>query len=54
MCLLEQPYVVDESAGTIAKVLQQASKALGAPVSLEAFVRYHVGESQAAEAQPQE
>jgi len=44
MCLLEQTFVVDDSAGTITKVLATASKELGAPVTLEAFVRYHVGE----------
>ena len=44
VCLLEQPYVVDDSAGSIAKVLAAAGKELGAEIELTGFVRYHVGE----------
>jgi len=51
--LLEQQYLIEEKAGSVSKVLQKASKDLGAEVTLEGFVRYHVGES-AAEAEESE
>ena len=44
VALLEQPFIVDESAGSVRKVLAAASKALGADVQLVGFVRYQVGE----------
>ena len=47
VCLLEQPYVVDDSAGSVGKVLAAAGKELGANVALTGFVRYHVGEGSA-------
>ena len=37
-CLLDQTYLI-EDAGTVSKVLEQASKDLGAPVSLTAMLR---------------
>ena len=43
-CLLEQQYLIDADAGTVAKVLAAAADDLGAEVSLGGFVRYHVGE----------
>lgn len=45
VCLLEQPYVVDEAAGSVAKVLAAAGKELGATVELGGFVRFQVGEA---------
>ena len=42
--LLEQEYIVEDKAGDVRKVLKKASADLGAEVSLEGFVRYHVGE----------
>lgn len=50
-CLLEQEYVIEDSAGSVAKVLQAAGAELGAEVSLEGFVRYHIGEGAAAKAE---
>ena len=47
VCLLEQQFLIDDSAGAISKVLEAASKDLGAEVSLDGFVRYHVGEEAA-------
>jgi len=44
VALLEQPFIVDESAGSVRKVLAAASKALGAEVRLAGFMRYQVGE----------
>jgi elongation factor Ts len=41
--LMEQVYVVDGET-KIAKVIENASKTLGAPVKLAGFVRYQVGE----------
>ena len=43
--LLEQEYIVEEKAGDVSKVLKQASADLGAEVTLEGFVRYHLGEA---------
>ena len=45
MVLLEQEYIVEEKAGDVSKVLKQASADLGAEVTLEGFVRYHLGEA---------
>jgi len=42
--LLEQPFVVDDSAGPIKKVLQAAAKKVGAPVEIIGFLRFHTGE----------
>lgn len=47
VCLLEQPFIIDDSAGSITKVLAAAGKELGADVALTGFVRYRVGESEA-------
>lgn len=47
--LLEQQYLIEEKAGAVSKVLKKASTDLGAEVTLEGFVRYHVGESAEAE-----
>ena len=44
VCLVDQTYMIDETAGSVRKVLEAAGKELGAPVSLAAFVRYTVGE----------
>jgi elongation factor Ts len=41
--LLQQTFVIDGET-QIAKVLEKASKDLGAPVAIEAFVRFQVGE----------
>jgi elongation factor Ts len=41
--LLQQTYVIDQET-KIEKVLEKASKDLGAPVSIEGFVRFQVGE----------
>ncbi|HEY5337836.1 MAG TPA: translation elongation factor Ts [Rhizomicrobium sp.] len=41
--LMNQVFVIDGET-TIAKVIEKASKDLGAPVEIEAFVRYQVGE----------
>ena len=41
--LLEQIYVVD-GENRIAQVVENAAKALGAPIKLTGFVRYHLGE----------
>ena len=49
VCLLEQAYLIDDSAGSVSKVLAAAGKQLGAPVELRAFARYQVGESVAGE-----
>ena len=48
VCLLEQDYVVDDGAGSVAKVLRAAASELGGPVELDGFVRFHVGDSAAA------
>ena len=42
--LLQQTFVIDNET-QIAKVLENASKDLGAPISVEGFVRFQVGES---------
>jgi elongation factor Ts len=43
--LLNQIYVIDqETRMTVAKVVERASKDLGAPVEIEGFVRFQVGE----------
>jgi len=47
--LLEQEYIVEDKAGDVSKVLKKASTDLGAEVTLEGFVRYHVGEDAEAE-----
>ena len=48
-CLLEQPYLIDDSAGSVSKVLAAAGKELGSDVRLTGFVRFHVGEASADE-----
>lgn len=45
VCLLEQTFLIEEGAGSVAKVLAAAGKELGAPVELAAFARYQVGEA---------
>ena len=42
-CLLDQAYVMDESK-SVAQILKDAEKTVGAPVKLLAFVRYALGE----------
>ena len=44
VCLLEQPYAIDESAGSVGKVLKAAGKELGHAVTVGGFVRWQVGE----------
>ena len=44
VCLLEQSYLIEEGAGSVAKVLDKAGKSMGAPVEIAAFVRYQLGE----------
>ena len=44
VCLLEQSYLIEEGAGSVAKVLDKAGKSMGAPVEITAFVRYQLGE----------
>jgi elongation factor Ts len=44
VALLEQEYIIEDKAGDVSKVLKKASADLGAEVTLEGFVRYHVGE----------
>lgn len=44
VALLEQEYMVEDKAGDVSQVLKKASEDLGAEVTLEGFVRYHVGE----------
>ena len=41
--LLQQTYVIDQET-KIEKVLEKASRDLGAPVAIEGFVRFQVGE----------
>jgi translation elongation factor EF-Ts len=41
---LDQTYMIDETAGTVAKVLKATAQELGADVAIAGFVRYHVGE----------
>ena len=41
--LLQQTFVIDNET-QIAKVLEKASKELGAPITVEGFVRFQVGE----------
>lgn len=45
VCLLEQMYMIEEGAGNVGKVLEAAGKELGAPVELQAFVRFNVGDA---------
>ncbi len=42
-CLLDQSFVLDESK-SVAQVLKDREKALGAPVTIGAYVRYALGE----------
>ena len=45
VCLLEQVYVkAEDGKQTVAKYLEQVSKAVGAEVSIKRFVRYETGE----------
>ena len=45
VCLLDQPSIHAEHAGkTIAQVVKEAEKSAGAPIALEAFARYALGE----------
>ncbi|HEX6316210.1 MAG TPA: hypothetical protein VFZ73_15180, partial [Gemmatimonadaceae bacterium] len=44
--LLEQPWVKDESK-TIQQLVDEASKAAGAPLTIRRFVRYRMGEEPA-------
>ena len=37
-------YLIEEGAGSVAKVLDKAGKSMGAPVEITAFVRYQLGE----------
>ena len=53
VCLAEQAYIVDESAGSVAKVLEATGKALGSPVEIGGFVRYQVGEASPTDEQAQ-
>jgi len=43
VCLLDQPFVHD-SAKTVAQAVKEAEKAVGAPIAVQAFVRYALGE----------
>ena len=45
VCFVDQEYLIEESAGSISKVLAAAGKELGTPVELTAFARYSVGET---------
>lgn len=42
-CLLQQAYVKDDGM-TVAKYLESVSKELGAPVSVDSFIRFEMGE----------
>ena len=45
VCLIDQPSIhAEHSNKTIGQVVQEASKAAGAPVTLKGFVRYALGE----------
>ena len=45
VCLIDQPSIhAEHSNKTIGQVVQEASKAAGAPVALKGFVRYALGE----------
>ena len=45
ICLLDQVYVkAEDGKQTVAKYLQEVSKAVGAPVTLKKFVRFETGE----------
>jgi elongation factor Ts len=44
VCLVEQTYMIEPDAGSVAKVLAAAGEELGAEVSIAGFVRYAVGE----------
>ncbi len=43
VCLLDQPYVHDP-AKTVAQAIKEAEKTVGAPIAVEGFVRYALGE----------
>ncbi len=43
VCLLDQPYVHDP-AKTVAQAIKDAEKTVGAPIAVEGFVRYALGE----------
>jgi elongation factor Ts len=43
VCLLDQPFVHD-SAKTVAQAVKEAEKGVGAPIAVQAFVRYALGE----------
>ena len=43
VCLLDQPYVHDP-AKTVAQAVKEAEKTVGAPIAIEGFVRYALGE----------
>src|SRR5690242_3874118 len=43
VCLLDQPYVHDP-AKTVAQAVKEAEKTVGAPIAVEGFVRYALGE----------
>jgi elongation factor Ts len=47
VCLLEQPFVKDPDR-TVKALLAEAAKSLGAPVAVEGFVRFKLGEGAAA------
>lgn len=42
-CLLDQSFVLDESK-SVSQALKEAEKAVGAPIKLQSFVRYGLGE----------
>ena len=44
VCFLDQTYLIEAEAGSVAKVLKAAGKELGADVRIAGFVRYSVGE----------
>lgn len=48
ICLTEQPFIKENSL-TITELLKQKSKAIGAEISIAAFVRFKVGETQPAD-----
>ena len=45
MALLEQTWVVEQNAGNVRKVLEEASRNLGADVSIAGFARFQIGDS---------
>lgn len=44
VCLLEQEYVKAENKETVAKYLEQVSKAVGSSITLKSFARFETGE----------